>query len=193
VHAQDIAQRLQLSADVTLLSAHYVHDSAGGRDALGAAVGGSRGYGLGLLSPGNPISGIGLGYALDAHWVPSLGVSVWHADPGFGSGPATSWSVRPGVRYVFAEHASVRPFVGGALAYGHDDFGIGGVTSLGASVNAGLQLPLGDRASLDPFARLAYGHAHQKGESDEAAGFYAAAIDDHVFDLSGGFALSLWL
>jgi hypothetical protein len=140
------------------------------------------------------VSGVGVGYAVDEHWVPALYGSL-NRSSGSGSalGTSTGWSLSPGLRYVFgAPSWSARPFVDGNALLSHAHYSLGFSTQgYGAALATGLQLRVSDRFSVDPYVRLRYAYLHQT--SSASNGFTVGTLGDHMVDLNGGFELSLWL
>lgn len=188
VCAQDISGRVQLSAQVNLLSAFYTTGSGQAPKSYGFNVGGS---GNGVLSASPPLLGVGIGYALDQHWVPSVSFRISHTEyPGSPVAGFTSWSVNPGLRYVFAQGHKVRPFFGGGLLFGRSSSTVDS-TLIGGDLITGMQLHLVERLSFDPFAMLVYGYQHQPAENNASA--RSPESTSHSISLVGGFALSLWL
>lgn len=190
-----IAGRVQLSAATTLGSVHYHHAGTENPDDFGASLG-SYSVPFGFGGP-SLLSAIGIGYALDEHWVPSLSGSVYHVDASSsGARASNSWTVTPGLRYVLGSpHTGfARPFVDADVSFGRQSYGFGpAMQTYRAGIGAGVQLQVGERVSVDPFVGLSYAYAYQRPFTSADLGFYAAAVDDHYVALTGGFALSLWL
>jgi hypothetical protein len=183
---QDIARRFQLQTQFSLAS---VGISAQTDSPLAVHAGLGCCNAWSTTSSLIPISGVGVGYAVDEHWVPSLSASFSYPQFSSTSKHATIWSVQPGLSYVFAAGESARPFARVALAYGRANLFDG--YRLGAHLTFGTQLHVAAQISIDPFVELAYDYSHVTETRD--IGFNIARSNEHDVSLRGGFALSAWL
>jgi hypothetical protein len=136
-----------------------------------------------------PITGVGVGYAIDEHWVPNLSANFSYPQLRGSAKSTLSWSIRPGLNYVFAAGESVRPFAGASVDIGKSELVDG--YQLGARLRFGSQLHVAPHFSIDPFVELAYEYSHVSGNAD--AGFSTQRASAHDVSIQAGFALSAWL
>jgi hypothetical protein len=189
--AQDIAGRLHLGVEFTLAAA-YVSKPKGSAADAGATLGGSsQTFGtIGSLLV--PLPGVNVGYAVDERWLISVGARIAHSSSlnidGSESG-VTAWSVRPGLRHVFAPGQEVRPFIEGALGFGRAN--AADLTTVGADVSAGVQIHFAQHVSVDPYLDL--GYLYRYSSDEQGGGFALEKSEVHEFALAGGFTLSVWL
>lgn len=188
--AQEIAGRVHLGAQFALASAYVSKPDGADADAGAVLGGGTYVSTRSFVDAVSPLPGLTVGYAVDERWLISLGARITHMNWDFeGVDDITAWSVRPGLRHVFAPGNETRPFIEGALAFGSGS--VGDMIMVGADVAAGVQIHFAQRVSVDPYVNLGYTYQHSSDEAGSGLSFQGSTAN--TFTLSGGFTLSVWL